>query len=182
VTIAIGGQCRNVGKTTLACHLLRAFADRRWTAVKISRHAHGLPPGEFALERETGQGLSSDTARYLSAGAAQAYFLRAPGDTLPAALTALEAVAMQDLLIESNSYLGSRRPDVYLLVLDPARADVKRSAREYGPQANAVIVPSLPCAVPLAEGKPCFALEDWSRLAGWIRARAVTPAENPRTG
>ncbi len=40
--VIIGGQARNVGKTSVVCALIAAMPERRWTAVKITQFGHGV--------------------------------------------------------------------------------------------------------------------------------------------
>ena len=46
----------------------------------------------------------------------------------------------QDIILESNSVMRFVRPDLYLVVLDPATEDFKSSAREYLDRADAVLL------------------------------------------
>ena len=57
---------------------------------------------------------------------------------MPALRRRIESSA--NVIVESNSVLKFLRPNLYLTVLDPARADFKNSAREFLDQANAVIL------------------------------------------
>src|SRR5665213_4342340 len=94
-TVVIGGQASGVGKTSVICGLMAAMPERRWTAIKITQCSHqggggkrcdcGLDGRGFAIGEEVGDALPpkrslsgapvdpchSDTARYLTAGAAR---------------------------------------------------------------------------------------------------------------
>ena len=50
--VVVGGQSRNVGKTSLVANLIKAVPERRWTAVKITQHEHDLPPDANYVIRE----------------------------------------------------------------------------------------------------------------------------------
>ena len=72
--LAVGGQCRKVGKSTLVADIIQAFPNRHWTAVKITPYAEsGCPvngpscncsPEEhaYAIHEETSR-AATQTAR-----------------------------------------------------------------------------------------------------------------------
>ena len=141
--VVVGGQARNVGKTSLVANLIKAVPERRWTAVKISHHEHDLPPeASYVIREESDASGDGDTARYLRAGARRALLLSARPGRLADAIPALrrELGRADDVILESNSVLEFLEPDVYLAVLDPAIADFKSSARQYLQQASAVVL------------------------------------------
>lgn len=141
--VVVGGQARNVGKTSLVANLIKAVPERRWTAVKISQHEHDLPPGaSYVIREESDASGDGDTARYLRAGARRALLLSARPGCLADAMPELrrELGRADDVILESNSVLEFLEPDVYLAVLDPAIADFKSSARQYLQQASAVVL------------------------------------------
>ena len=141
--VVVGGQARNVGKTSLLANLIRATPERRWTAVKITQHEHDLPAdASYVMREERDAAGDSDTARYLRAGARRALLLSAGPGRLGDAIPALrrELGQADDVIMESNSVLEFLEPDVYLAVLDPAIADFKSSARQFLQQASAVVL------------------------------------------
>jgi hypothetical protein len=141
--VVVGGQARNVGKTSLLANLIQAMPERRWTAVKITQHEHDLPAETNFLIREECQTTGdTDTARYLRAGARRALLLTTRPGCLADAIPALrrELGQADDVIMESNSVLEFLEPDVYLAVLDPAIADFKSSARQFLQQASAVVL------------------------------------------
>jgi hypothetical protein len=156
--VVVGGQARHVGKTSVVTGLIAALPEWRWTAIKISQHPHALPERDqergaggqepsYAFTEEFDRSGQSDTSRYLAAGARRALWLRSlPGrleDAMPCLHHELDGAA--NVLIESNSVLQFLHPDLYLIVLDPANADFKPSARKHLDAANAVILaPSAP--------------------------------------
>jgi len=140
--VVVGGQARNVGKTSLVANLIKAVPERRWTAVKITQHEHDLPAKvSYVIREERDASGDDDTARYLKAGARRALLVSARpgclGDAIPALRRELGA---DDVILESNSVLEFLEPDVYLAVLDPAIADFKSSARQFLQQASAVVL------------------------------------------
>jgi hypothetical protein len=154
--VVVGGQSRNVGKTSLACGLIAGLPERNWTAVKITQFGHGFcasdgktcdcaagsPEHPYALGRELNADGTTDTARMLRAGAREVYWLRALQgrlkDALPLASDRWGGDA--NVLIESNSVLDYLEADVYLPVIDASVEDYKPSALRLLPRANALAV------------------------------------------
>lgn len=171
VTLVIGGSERGVGKTTLACGLLRALSDLDWVAIKITRHDHGAPAPVWEATADGG----GDTARFLAAGARRALLVTTPGADLP--LTELDAACdgVEFALIESNRILEFLLPDVCLAVVGDA--DAKPSFGTLLERADAIVVrdraslerihrPAAACV---------FCLEDCGcpppELVAWLRGR-----------
>ncbi len=154
--LSVGGHCRSVGKTALVEDLIRAFAQAEWTAVKITQYGHNIcsangrhcecAPREAcaALEEERDAHGRSDTSRFLAAGARRAFWLRTRQDGLAQALPLLLGVlrGAQHVIIESNSLLEFLDPALYLVCLDPERADFKNSAVRYLDRADAFVLRS----------------------------------------
>jgi len=141
--VVVGGQSRNVGKTSLVANLIKAVPERRWTAVKITPDEHDLPRGaSYQISEEKDAAGDHDTARYLRAGARRALLLSFRPGCLADAMPELrrELGRADDVILESNSVMEFLEPDVYLAVLDPAVADFKSSARQYLQQASAVVM------------------------------------------
>ena len=107
--IVVCGSGRGVGKTALVCGLIAALPKLRWTACKITRHAHGMPQ---AVWEETGSSPAAsidmrqgtDTARYRAAGAERALLISAADDELETALKKfLEGgIESKNVIFESN--------------------------------------------------------------------------------
>jgi molybdopterin-guanine dinucleotide biosynthesis protein len=154
--IVVGGHSRDVGKTSVVTGLIAAFPERQWTAVKITQHGHDLcaPDNQagvsYAITEELDRSGSSDTSRFLAAGAWRALWVRTlPGclaEAMPQLRRELEGTAAA--ILESNSVLQFLQPDLYLTVLDPATPDFKPSAREFLDRADAFILRCPPAGVP----------------------------------
>ena len=160
--IVVGGHTRNIGKTQLVCDLINATCDLNWTAVKITQYGHGVcaqngedcdcAPSEHtaALDLETCHDTGTDTARFLSAGAKRALWLRTKQGFLAEGLpllraelerfTEAEVARERNLILESNSLLQFVRPLLYLVVVDPQRDDFKDSARLHLDRASAFVL------------------------------------------
>lgn len=107
--IIVGGLARKSGKTTVVCRIIALTRQNNWLAVKVSHH----PPengSAYELLEEFGAGEFGDTRRYLTAGAARAFWLR--GD-LEAGLSDLK-----DLLATSGNWIVESTRAVRLLEHD----------------------------------------------------------------
>ena len=152
--VVVGGNTRNIGKTSVVAGVIRAFPEMRWTAFKITQFGHGVcsangEPCDCETDEHTvavteeRNGLSgTDSARFLEAGAVRSFWVRTRIGQLAEAMPRVrkELEAAENAVIESNSILRFLRPDVYLSVLDPATEDFKDSARLYLDRADAVLV------------------------------------------
>ncbi len=177
-TVVVGGQARNVGKTSVMANLIRGLHWLNWTAVKITQYGHGIcsldgrpcgcAPGEhpFALTEEKNAAGHSDTCRYLAAGARRSLWLRVRQGELREAWPALQQALEREAYVamESNSIVALLKPDVYLAVVDSTVKDFKLSAKRYFALADA-LVPIVPetgkpvaplLAVPFAATAPVF--------------------------
>jgi hypothetical protein len=204
-TLVVGGHSRNIGKTSLGVDLIRAFPEARWTAVKITQFGHGIcsvngaqcgcAPNEHtvSLDEELDRNNRTDSSRFLVAGAARAWWLRTKQGRLAEAMPLLrDALAdAENALLESNTVLHFLKPDLYLVVLDPAQSDFKDSARLFLDRADAIVFRSQPgpsgwpsVSPSLVEGRPAFvqrlgdslpeALEDFVRRRFFEKA-GVSP-------
>lgn len=161
--IVVGGQCSKVGKTAVVCALIAAMPGRRWTAIKISCHGHDLNAPLFSIEQ--GASDTTDTGRYLAAGAERAILISGSiADELPRLWDEIAAAEM--MLIESNRILEFIEPDIFLLVVDPNRSDFKESARRWLETSDALLIRS-GVRDDLAPGIPRFSIApgDWAPIA-----------------
>ena len=154
--VVIGGNSREVGKTSLAASLISATRELQWTAVKLTQFGHGIcsrdgTPCDCAVENplcpyeitsETGEPADTDSARMLAAGAVTALWVRVAMGQLPVAMPAIrEALSgAGNVLFESNSIVDHLPPDVYLSVLNLDMADCKQSAARLAPAADAFVL------------------------------------------
>ena len=152
--IVIGGHTRNIGKTQLVVEILRAFADKKWLAAKITQFGHGICSvnGEqcgcaddehtVAVDVETDNTSNTDTARFLQAGAERVLWVRTKQGRLAEAMPQLrkEMEQAENVILESNAVLGLLQPDVYLPVLDFSNPDFKDTARAMLDRATAYVI------------------------------------------
>jgi hypothetical protein len=152
--VVVGGHSRNIGKTSVVAGLIRKLRGRHWTAAKITLYGNavcthdggacGCEPasGEaFELTEEYGPS-DTDSGRFLAAGAARSFWLRAPaGELQRAAGTIQKMIASSgDVIVESNSIMELVKPDVFLMVLDFSCEDFKPSSLRYMDRADAFVV------------------------------------------
>lgn len=147
--IVVGGQTKNVGKTTLICNIIAAFPKVKWTAVKFSNHAHTPRHCEM---RRGGTGWSiwqqsptkdlNDTARFLESGADRSLLVQAENHSLMDACSSLlqEISPATDVIVESASAAEFLHPDLLLVLLDAAQGDFKESATQQLDHAHAFVI------------------------------------------
>ncbi len=159
--IVIGGHTRSIGKTQLVCHLISAFPEKNWIAGKITQYGHGVcaqngencdcAPEEHACAISWEKWPNeTDSGRFLAAGARRSFWLRTKQGFLAEGMPLLRAALREiepepaetpgNLILESNTLLQFLKPSLYLMVVDPTKADFKDSARMQMDRASAVIL------------------------------------------
>jgi len=154
--VVVGGHARNIGKTSVVAGLIAAMPEMHWTAFKITQFGHGMcsANGEpcdcetaehtvAVSEERVGGDATTDSGRYLAAGAERSFWVRTRQGDLSEAMPRIrkEMERAENVVIESNSILRFLRPDLYLSVLDPETMDFKDSAKYFLDRADAVLVP-----------------------------------------
>ncbi|MEO6828247.1 MAG: hypothetical protein ABI164_00440 [Acidobacteriaceae bacterium] len=175
--IVVGGQTRNIGKTSVVAALIAALPQLAWTAFKITQFGHGICSANgkscdcetsthtIAISQERDSATGTDSARFLSAGAVRSFWVRTLQGQLAEAMPRIrkEIASATNTIIESNSIIGLLQPDLYLTVLDPANLDFKASAQRYLDRADAILwsgtAGSHDAMQQLARSKPQFFLE-----------------------
>lgn len=183
--VAVGGQSRKVGKSSVVEALIRAVPEAGWVAVKVS--PGGPDASRCTVRQETQPGPSGDSARFLAAGARRSYWIQVPARDYRAAVPHLERIlaGAPAAIVESDSMVDLLRPDLYLMVVDLTVADLKQSTRRNLSKADAFVL-----AHPAAAGtrapdellqwvsrKPCFSVAppDYAppELVEWFRRRTA---------
>jgi hypothetical protein len=163
--LAVGGQCRKVGKSTLIADIIQAFPNRHWTAVKITPYAEsGCPVNgpacncspqnhSYAIREETSRSGNSDSSRFLAAGAQRALWVETKEERIQDSLPALaaELANASHAVIEGDALMRFWKPSLFVMVLDPSNPDFKDSARENLELADAFVFRS-----PLEDSDPRF--------------------------
>ncbi|MGO9325411.1 MAG: hypothetical protein ACLP07_12695 [Terracidiphilus sp.] len=136
--IVVGGGGRGAGKTALVCGLMRALPEIPWTAVKITTHEHGKAA---PIWEETTPGNTTDTARYLAAGARRALLVAATESALGSIVQQLldEHPRPAGVIFESNSVLGHVRPEVCLCASSSPWTELKASSDLLLEHADAMV-------------------------------------------
>lgn len=152
--VVVGGQSRNIGKTSVVAALIARMPELRWTAFKITQYGHGFCTADgrpcqcqtedscvsVTAERDPASG--TDTSRFLAAGAARSIWVRTRIGTLAEAMPRIrqELAGAENAILESNSILDFLEPDLYLSVIDPVISDWKDSARRFLSRADGVLI------------------------------------------
>jgi hypothetical protein len=159
--IVVGGHTRSIGKTQLVCDLIAAFPNENWVAGKITQYGHGVcaqngencdcaPDDHVCAISWEKRANETDSGRFLAAGARRSFWLRTKqgflAEGMPLLRNALHAVRDDDqgtpgrVILESNTLLQFLKPSLYLMVLDPSKADFKDSARLQMDRASAFVL------------------------------------------
>jgi hypothetical protein len=178
----VGGNSRNIGKTSVVAGWITRLPEMHWTAFKLTQHGHQVcdgtrrscdciaPDHSVSLHEETNPTSGKDSARFLYAGAVRSVLVRARQGSLAQAMSRLrsEFAAAENVVVESNSVMEYLYPNLYLIVLDPRTADFKDSAALFLERADAVLWSNKPLARRQAvwpeamhkqiEGKPQFVI------------------------
>jgi hypothetical protein len=184
IAIVVGGHSRNVGKTSVAAGLIRAFGKYPWTAIKISSHHHAniaiSPKGNegcfYEIYEESNREGFSDTSRFLAAGACRSLWVRIDENHADAGMRQLLPILQSYpyAMIESNRVLSVMRPDLYLMVVRYDAEEFKDSARKSLNQADAIVAVNPDFAPPPWEGVSY----DLSRIPQFMTADPqIIPAE-----
>ena len=103
--VVVGGHTRNIGKTSVVAGLIAALPDLHWTAIKITQYGHGVcsSDGEpcecavvdsehpYAISEET-EASTTDSGRFLAAGAQRSFWVRTAAGQLGEALPELRQI------------------------------------------------------------------------------------------
>lgn len=125
--LLIGGAGRKVGKTLLACNLIRHFAsEMNITAIKISPHMHNQPDmadiiqtsPSFLILKENNPDSHKDSARMLKSGAAEVFYIQATDNFLTEATDILLQFHIKDkpVICESAGLRKYVKPGLFFYV------------------------------------------------------------------
>jgi molybdopterin-guanine dinucleotide biosynthesis protein len=163
--VVVGGNSRNIGKTTVVAGLIARLPHLHWTAFKVTQYGHGFCTADgkpcqcqtaeacVSVSAERDSATGTDTARFLAAGAARSIWVRTRIGMLAEAVPRIreELARSENAILESNSILDYLEPDLYLSVIDPSVADFKESARAHLRRADAILLSSRSAAAPAAD-------------------------------
>ncbi|MFC1737635.1 molybdenum cofactor guanylyltransferase [Planctomycetota bacterium] len=156
--LMIGSAGANVGKTELACALIRKFSkSKQVIGIKVTtikakdgkcpRGGKGcgvcsLLEGDFAITEEADIDSEKDTARLMAAGASQVFWLRVMKEHLKQGISDLLSVVGSDavLVCESNSLRQVVEPGLFLMVKSRSVKKWKASARDVKEYADKIVI------------------------------------------
>ncbi|GAI96847.1 unnamed protein product, partial [marine sediment metagenome] len=156
--LMIGSAGPNVGKTELACAVIKKFSrNRDIVGIKITtiQAKDGQCPrggqgcgvcasleGDFSVTQETDSDSEKDTSRLLAAGAADVFWLRVLQTQIQEGITALLDVIGPDAVIvcESNSLRQVVEPGLFLMVKSGNSKTWKSSAKQVRKFADRIVV------------------------------------------
>jgi molybdopterin-guanine dinucleotide biosynthesis protein len=132
--IGIGGAHSKVGKTTIACQILRRLNG--WGAIKYSKTSFY---SAVVDNPETLQQENKDTSRFINAGAQDVLWVQSPSEGIQEVLQiAIDMLShVQGIILEGNSAIESLKPEIVIFVA--SNGEIKRGAEKILSMADAVI-------------------------------------------
>ncbi len=139
--LLIAGNGRNVGKTTLACKIIKLFADETDTiGLKITPHFHPVNEADviyktdnFIIVNEK-QISSKDSSRMLQAGAKQVFFVIAKREFFHEAVEQLLQLLPENLIVcESGGLHDWVTPGLFFMVKHKNEEIVKTHLLAHSP-------------------------------------------------
>jgi Ni2+-binding GTPase involved in maturation of urease and hydrogenase len=134
--LLIAGSGQNVGKTTLACHIIQKEKEKNPHAVKITPHFHQITEGlveikkgnNWALYEETCKTSKKDSSLYLQNGAVKSYLIQTPDSGLTEAFSELKKILppKNPVVIESAALINIIQPGLFILVLPAGNRIMKK--------------------------------------------------------
>ncbi len=151
--ILISGNGRNVGKTTLACSIIKKFSkDIDIVSLKISPHIHNNSKGvasellikteNCSLFQENNHKSNKDSSRMLKSGAKKAFYLQVNDNSLEQALTSIENyIDFKSAIVCESAWLRRYYEPGLLLVLNESnQTEVKENYKFVLPLADRKII------------------------------------------
>ena len=154
--VGVGGFTSDVGKTTLMCHLIRAFPG--WEAIKTTRGHYrscGKDPHSCCVShllreepvilsgREQTYMSGKDTGRYWEAGARNVHWMIAAEEQVEQGIKqAIELVRSAGVFVEGNSFTQFIDVDAFIMVAPTNGSKSKPSARRALSKASALYLSS----------------------------------------
>lgn len=156
--LMIGSAGRNIGKTELACALLRKYSkSHSIVGIKVTTIAAGERQshrddngcrvyssldGAYCITEETNAHSNKDTARLLRAGASRVFWLRVSKEQLQEGLAALLDIMGPGTvsICESNSLRHVVEPGLFLMVTSPGPNRWKSSALKVKEHADKIVL------------------------------------------
>jgi molybdopterin-guanine dinucleotide biosynthesis protein A len=135
--IVIAGTGRKVGKTTLACNLIKHFSkSHNVLGIKVSPHFHKQVEGqkiiaqsaEYLILEETSPASEKDSSRMLRAGASKVYYLQTKDRQIKEPFQIIMELTKknQAVICESGALLNYAKPGLFLLVKREGQTATKK--------------------------------------------------------
>lgn len=177
--VVVGGNGKDVGKTSVMCAVIAALREFDWTAVKITGHDYGASaPDDFSnrtIWEESHAGKDTDTAKYLQAGARRALLVTRRAADVPIEEIRHAVGSDCNVIFESNRIVEVVRPDVCLAVV--GGAERKASFLRLVRAANAIVMVQGTEAGDLPTNVPHFEMEAPDRfsaeMVAWLRGQLI---------
>lgn len=139
--LLIAGNGRNVGKTFVACRLIRELSKHYpVTAVKISSHFHDYNIDDVVVKDENyvilkeKQITTKDSSRMLQSGAKQVYFIMATQEHLKQAFEEIQNRLMDHPVVcESGGLHEVITPGLFLFVNQAQKEIIKKNHLSFSP-------------------------------------------------
>ena len=134
--IIIAGTGRNVGKTTLACNIIKKISETQ-TVIAIKfislkkrdyKHEHHANISTYEIFEETSVAGQKDTSKMLNAGASQSYLIVSQENYIEQAIERLKKILNKDtiVIVESARLRNFIKPK-YFIVVDKAGAKNRKT-------------------------------------------------------
>jgi len=148
--ILISGSGRNVGKTTLACNIIKKLSlEKDVVGLKISPHFHKtlelqklISEGEgFKIYQELDIDSGKDSSEMLKSGAREVYFVQCGDDKIEMAVESISNLLPTNspIVCESGSFANKYKPGLHLLVVGEQPDETKKSFQQNLKNADQII-------------------------------------------
>jgi hypothetical protein len=139
--LLVAGNGRNVGKTHLACGIIRQLSQKEGVVgVKISAHFHPVDKGKVIVQKEDfkiieeDQITQKDSSLLLQAGAKKVYFVMANQPNLDQAFLYLNEILPKTAIVcESGGLHEYINPGLFLFVKRKGDRNIKKHLLKYHP-------------------------------------------------
>ena len=139
--LTISGTGRNVGKTNLACSIIKKFAQNASvTGIKITPHFHEVDyqssllekPGIYSVYREDRKDRDKDSSRMLAAGADYVLYVQTHDEYLYDLWNEISGFMNKEapIIIESGGIHNAIKPGIALLLTNNGQSGDKHINRE----------------------------------------------------
>lgn len=148
--ILVSGSGRNVGKTTLACNIIKELsADHKVFGIKISPHFHKTSELQklicegkgYKIYKELDTDSGKDSSRMLDAGAEEVYFIQCNDDKIKFAFESISDLLSSDsaIVCESGSFANKYKAGLHLLLIGEQADETKKSYQHNLKNADYII-------------------------------------------